>query len=324
MKKNKKISENYIIHKYLRNLNFNKIETFNFKNDAAYLKIPKNKQLVVTNDTILESTDFFKNDPPESIANKIVTYNLSDISSMGASPYAYTLSLCLPVYTNDAWLTKFTKKLQILQKRNNFFLIGGDLSQSNKIIISSNFFGFAAKGKILNRTGAKVNDDIWITGNLGESSIGLAIRQKKIRLNNITKKYFLTKYLFPQHCFIGNKINNLATSAIDMSDGFYGDLENLINEKKIGASINSSLIPFSIKTKQLIRNKIINFNFLLSAGDDYELLFTAQSRNSSTISRLAKNNNIKITKVGKIIEKKGLYLDGQKIKIVYKSFQHFF
>ena len=111
MRKNKKISEKYIIHKYLRNLHYNKIETFDFKNDAAYLKIPNNKQLVVTNDTILESTDFFKNDPPESIANKIVTYNLSDISSMGAYPYAYTLSLCLPANTNDAWLVKFTKKL---------------------------------------------------------------------------------------------------------------------------------------------------------------------------------------------------------------------
>ena len=324
MKRNKKISEEYIIEKYLRNLHCNNIETFNFKNDAAYLKIPKNKQLVVTNDTILESTDFFKNDPPESIANKIVTYNLSDISSMGASPYAYTLSLCLPIYTNDTWLTKFTKKLKILQKKYNFFLIGGDLSKSNQTIISSNFFGFAAKGKILNRTGAKINDDIWITGNLGESSIGLAIRQKKIRLNSITRKYFLSKYLFPQHCFIGDKINNLATSAIDMSDGFYGDLEKIINERKIGASINSSLIPFSIKTKRLIKNKIINFNYLLSAGDDYELLFTAQSRNSSTINRLAKNNNVKITKVGRIIEKKGLYLDGKKIKITNKSFQHFF
>ena len=147
MKKNKKISEKYIIHKYLRNLHNNKIETFNFNNDAAYLKIPKNKQLVVTNDTILESTDFFKNDPPESIANKIVTYNLSDISSMGAFPYAYTLSLCLPVNTNDNWLKKFTKKLNNLQRRYNFFLIGGDLSKSNKIIISSNFFGFAPKVK---------------------------------------------------------------------------------------------------------------------------------------------------------------------------------
>ena len=98
----------------------------------------------------------------------------------------------------------------------------------------------------------------------------------------------------------------------------------MINEKKIGATINSTLIPFSIKTKQLIRNKIIKFNYLLSSGDDYELLFTSNSRNSSIISKLAKNNNIKITKVGRIIEKKGLYLDGNKIKIVNKSFQHIF
>ena len=81
-------------------------------------------------------------------------------------------------------IIKFTKKLNYLQKRYNFFLIGGDLSKSNKIIISSNFFGFAPKGKILNRIGAKINDDIWVTGNLGESSIGLAIKQKKIRLKN--------------------------------------------------------------------------------------------------------------------------------------------
>jgi len=150
------------------------------------------------------------------------------------------------------------------------------------------------------------------------------MRQKKIKINNINKKYFLTKYLYPRHCFIGDKINNFATSAIDISDGFYGDLENLINEKKIGASITSSLIPFSIKTKKLIRNKIININYLLSAGDDYELLFTSNSRNSSIISKLAKNNNIKITKVGKIIEKKGIYLDGKMIKIINKSYNHFF
>ena len=141
MKKNKKISEKYIIDKYLRNLNNNKNESFDFKNDAAYLKIPKNMQIVVTNDTILESVDFFKNDPPESLANKIVTYNLSDISSMGASPYAYTLSLCLPKSINDIWLKKFTKKLFFLQKKYNLFLIGGDLSTSHQIIISSNFFG---------------------------------------------------------------------------------------------------------------------------------------------------------------------------------------
>ena len=323
MKKNKNISEKYIIEKYLKKLNFNKKETFNFENDAAFLNVPKNKQLVVTNDTILESVDFYKNDPPESIAIKIITYNLSDISSMGSSPYAYTLSLSLPKYIKDHWLRKFFNKILSLQKKYNFFLIGGDLSQSNKIVISSNFFGYVAKGKILKRVGAKINDDIWITGNIGESTVGLKIKQKKIKINYFDKKYFLNKYLYPIHCNLGNKIINYATSAIDISDGFYGDLSKLINDKKFGASIKNSLIPFSGKTKKLIKNRKININSLLSSGDDYELIFTTNSKNSSIIKRISKKNNIKVTKVGKIIRKKGIYLDNKKIKITNKSFEHF-
>ena len=324
MKKNKVITEKYIINKYLRNLNFNKVETFNFNNDAAYLKIPKNKQLIVTNDTITESVDFFTKDPAESLANKIVTYNLSDISSMGASPYAYTLSLSLPQSINDIWLKKFTKKLFFLQKKYNLFLIGGDLSTSHKIVISSNFFGFISKGKILTRTGAKINDDIWVTGNIGESSIGLKIKQKKIKINHIDKKYFLQKYLYPRHFSLGNKIINYASSAIDISDGFYGDLENLINEKNIGASIYTNSIPFSNKAKKLIRKRKVSLDYLLTAGDDYELIFTANSKKYLMIKQLAKKNNIKITKVGRITQRKGIYLDNKKIKIINKSFQHFF
>ena len=166
MKKNKKISEKFIIKKYLRSLNANKKETFDFKNDASYLKVPNNKKLVITNDSIVESVDFFKNDPPESIAAKISTYNLSDISSMGAKPFAYTLSLCLPKYIDSQWLKKFTYRLNYFQKKFDYFLIGGDLSKSNEIMISSNFFGFTPKNNIILRTTAKLNDEIWVTGNL--------------------------------------------------------------------------------------------------------------------------------------------------------------
>ena len=73
--------------------------------------------MIVTNDTIVESVDFFKNDPPESIAKKIITYNLSDISSMGAIPYSYTLSLSLPKGLKEIWLSKFVNKLFSLQKK---------------------------------------------------------------------------------------------------------------------------------------------------------------------------------------------------------------
>ena len=319
----KKISEKNIINKYLKKLNFNKKETFNFTNDASYLKLPNKKKIIVTNDSIVESVDFFKNDPPESIANKIVTCNLSDISSMGASPYSYTLSLCLPKNIKEIWIKRFTKKLFFLQKKFNFFLIGGDLSNSNKIVISSNFFGFIDKGKILKRTNAKINDDIWVTGNIGDSFIGLMIKHKKIQIDHIKKKYFIKKYLYPSHCFFGQKINNIATSAIDISDGFYGDLQKLLDSKNIGAALESNDNFISHYAKKLIQSKKIHINHLLNAGDDYELIFTANSKKSLIIKRLSEENNIKITRVGKIIHKKGIYLDKKKIKIVNKSFKHF-
>ena len=323
MKNKHNISEDYIITKYLKKLSFNKDETFNFKNDAAYFKIPKDKKLIVTNDTILETIDFFKNDPPESIANKIVTCNLSDISSMGAIPFAYTLSLCLPNTVTRNWLKKFANKLFYLQKKYNFFLIGGDLSRSNKIIISSNFFGIVNKNKILTRDGSKINDNIWVTGNLGESSIGLKIIKNKIKINKKDKNYYLKKYYYPKHFLFGQKLVNYASSAIDISDGFYGDLNKLISSHNLGANIDSKLIPYSNRTKMLIQKKLIKINFLLSSGDDYQLIFTAADKHSLKIKKLAKLNNVKITKVGTITQKKGIYLDNKKINLINKSFQHF-
>ena len=323
MKNKHNISEDYIITKYLKKLSFNKDETFNFKNDAAYFKIPKDKKLIVTNDTILETIDFFKNDPPESIANKIITCNLSDISSMGAIPYAYTLSLCLPKNINRNWLKEFANKLFYLQKKYNFFLMGGDLSRSKKIIISSNFFGIVNKNKILTRDGSKINDNIWVTGNLGDSSIGLKIIKNKIKINKKDKNYYLKKYYYPKHFLFGQKLVNYASSAIDISDGFYGDLNKLISSHNLGAQIDSKLIPYSNRTKMLIQKKLIKINFLLSSGDDYQLIFTAADKNSLKIKKLAKLNNVKITKVGTITQKKGIYLDNKKINLINKSFQHF-
>ena len=191
MKKYKGISEKNIIYKYLKKLNFQKLETFNFENDAAFIKLPKNKKLVITNDTILESVDFFKNDKPESIANKIVTYNLSDISAMGSSPYAYTLSLCLPKYIKHDWLKRFTKKLNFLQKKYNFFLIGGDLSKSNKII------AFIAKTNTPILNFSKINhhriNDFWIPKFSNKNSI--VIKKNKFYILRSKEKIRIPSYL---------------------------------------------------------------------------------------------------------------------------------
>jgi len=317
------ISEADIIFKYLKKLNLKKKETFNFENDGAFLKQKKNMEIVVTNDAITETVDFFQNDDPESIAQKIMTYNLSDLSSLGAIPYAYTMSLSLPKGINKSWLEKFTNKLLSLQKEFNIFLLGGDIGSANQIHISANFFGYVKKNLIIKRQSSKLGDSIWITGCIGESYIGLLIKQKKINIKPGFQNFFINKYLYPVPCMLGSSIVNFTNSAIDISDGFLGDLSKLLN-KKLGADLLFSKIPFSKNTKHLIDQKIIDPNSLLTGGDDYQLIFTSQKKNDSIIANIAKKNNYSVHKVGTIINKKGIFLDGNKINDPAKSFQYFF
>jgi len=325
MKKNNinSLSEKDIIYGYLKKLNFNQKESFDFKNDGAFLKKKIGKEIIVTNDSIIESIDFFKNDSAESIAQKIISYNLSDLSSMGAKPYCYTLSLMLPHNVGKIWIINFVRKLLYLQKKYNFFLLGGDIAKSNNIAISANFFGYAKKKFIINRDTSKIGDSIWVTGNIGDSYIGLLVKQNKLKIKNKLHNYFIKKYLFPNPCMIGSYFSHLPNAAIDISDGFLGDLSKLLNNR-LGANIFTKNIPFTKNTKYLIKNKFINSSSLLNAGDDYELIFTSSKLNENKIKAIAKKNKFKISKVGRIIENKGMFLDGKKMKNTGNSFEYFF
>ena len=325
MNKIKKVclTENDIINQYLSKLNFKKKESFNFKNDGALLLNKQGKQIIVTNDSIVESIDFFKDDQPESIAQKIVTYNLSDLSAMGAKPYSYTLSLLISHKVDKIWIKKFKNKLLFFQKKYNFFLLGGDIGKSNQINISANFFGYINHNSYIKREFPMLGDIIWATGNIGESFIGLLILTNKLKVESKIKKYFLNKYFFPKPCLLGEEISNFVNCAIDISDGFLGDLSKLLNNS-LGAELNSSAFPFSINAKKLINTKAINSFSLLKSGDDYELIFTTTNQNESKILNIFKRNNYKISKVGRIIEKKGIFIDKKKLLKSNISYQYIF
>ena len=183
MKKNiskkNNFTESIIIDRLFSKLHFNKPETFNFKNDAAFLKNKSNYKIIATNDSISEKIDFFINDDPKSIAQKIITYNLSDLSAMGAKPYCYMLNLCLTKKINYNWIKVFTNHLLKLQKKYNFFLLGGDLSKSNSLMISSTFYGYAKSNYIIPQNKVKNHEDIWVTGYLGDSCLGFKIKKIK-------------------------------------------------------------------------------------------------------------------------------------------------
>ncbi len=322
--KKNNLSEKLIINKYLKKLNFNKKGTFNFENDGAYLELKNNNyKLTVTTDNISENIDFFSKDDPKSIAQKITTVNLSDIFAMGAVPHSYLLSLFLPNYINENWINSFTNQLKKIQNKYRFYLIGGDLSKSNKLIISSTFFGFINKNLEVFQNKFKLNDDIWVTGNIGDSKIGLEILKKNISTNSKTKQYFIKKYLYPKPHDLGPLIVNQINSMKDISDGLIGDLTDMLNGK-YGALINLNKIPLSVNTKKILNNKNnLKIENLLNAGDDYGLIIISSQKNRNKIMSISSRNNVKISCIGKIIREKGIHFDSHFDMKNIKKFDHF-
>ena len=325
-KKSKKIplNEFNIINKFLKKLNFNKKTVFNFENDGASITIPKGKELVISNDTLIENVHFFKNDSPKSIALKSIRTNLSDIMSMGAIPISYSMSLSLSKNIDNLWLRKFSNALYQEQKKYKIYLIGGDIVASKVLSISITIFGLTNKNKNILRSGAKINDDIWITGNIGDSHLGFKILKKKETISNKKiKNYFINSYYFPKPpVIIGNKLNKIMTSAIDISDGFLGDLDKISINFNKGSTIFADKIPLSRKLKMLINKKKLDYKDILSGGDDYQLLFTSSPINERKIRRFSKLYDVKITKIGFIDSSKKLKFIGYKLKGIKKSYTH--
>ncbi len=318
------LSEKLIINKYFKKLNLNKKGTFNFENDGAYLELKnKNYKLTVTTDTISEDIDFFSEDDPKSIAQKITTVNLSDIFAMGAFPHSYLLNLHLPNNINLNWLNSFSSELKKIQRKYGFYLLGGDLSKSNKLIVSSTFFGFIKNKLEIFQNKFDLHDDILITGNIGESKIGLEILKKKILSNKNLKQYFIKKYLYPIPCKLGPLIANHVNSMKDISDGLIGDLTDMLNDK-YGALINVNKIPLSVKTKKILNNKnYFRLEDLLNAGDDYGLIIISNQKNRNKILNIANKNNINIALIGKVIREKGIHFDSHLDIKNIKKFDHF-
>ena len=324
-KLSEKLSEKFIINSLLKKLNFSKQGTFNFKNDAAYLSTYKNYKTIVTTDSITENIDFFYNDPPESVAQKLVCINLSDLSAMGSEPVAYTLNLSLTMKININWLKRFTNRLLILQKQYNFYLLGGDISQSSELSISANFFGKAKLKDILSQNRCSVGDDIWITGNLGNSYLGYRIFiNSRFKINNKDETFYKNSYLYPAPCMFGSIASKYISAATDISDGFYGDLNKILNNK-VGASLvrKDFLISNNLKNIISINKSKISIEDILSWGDDYQLVFTANKNFKNKINNLGKKNNIKLTNIGTIIKAKGIYDDSMNVIKNISSYDHF-
>ncbi len=288
----------------------------------------KSKKLVVSVDTYVEGVHFINFKKPDLVIKKIIRSSISDLICKGVKPKYYFISGSGNHKSfSSSNLVKISQSLKQEQKKYKVFLSGGDTVWSKKLSFTITSIGFSKK--IVFRNKAKINDDIYVTGTLGDSYAGLNILKKKINTSKILKNYFENKYYQPSLCLeLTDKLLSFANTSIDISDGLIADLEKLINKQKLSYKLDLNNIPISKNLLKLLTTKKLNKISFISQGDDYQILFTADPSKFRIISKIAKSSSIKISKIGKICtpSQKSEIIDqkGKKIAVKHKGFYHKF
>ena len=264
----------------------------------------KSKKTVISVDTYNINTHFVDFKSPDLVVKKILRSSISDLICKGVKPKFYFISGSgNKNHFSKKNLSKILKSLKKEQKKYDISLCGGDTTFSNKLSFTIISLGYSKS--IVYRNKSRLNDDIYVTGNLGDSFIGLQILKGKIKVNNKISQYFIKKYYEPdlKLKFI-NSLLKLANTSIDISDGLIDDLKKMINRQSVSFHIFEKNIPISNSLSELIKIKKLRKIDVTSRGDDYEILFTANSNKSRIIKKISNNTGVKITKIGKIISGK--------------------
>jgi thiamine-monophosphate kinase len=300
--------------------------------DVAVVEVGQRgtKALLVTTDILIEDIHFDLSwTDPSQLGRKALAVNLSDIASTGGIPKYFLISLGLPKNLSLSFISSFYRGLKKEAKRFRVELIGGDTSLSNKIVINICLLGEGRRKDLLFRRGARVSDDLFVSGTLGDAALGLRILQKKGKIKGA--EGLIRKHLSPcPRVELGQAIakRHWATAMIDVSDGLLIDTSHLLQESGVGVRVSEDRIPLSRLYQKWIRFFSKDpFQLALSGGEDYELLFTAPPEMRERISSLARSLRIPITRIGEILPiKEGLRIikkDGKEYFPSRLGFEHF-
>ena len=288
----------------------------------------KKKGVVISVDTYNLGIHFLNFKYPDLVIKKILRSSISDLICKGVKPMFYFISGSgnKKTFTKNN-LYKISKSLKSEQNKFNIDLCGGDTTFSNKLSFTIISLGYS--NKIIYRNKAKLNDNIYVTGNLGDSYLGLKALSNDAKFKNKDKLFFIDKYYKPKLPLNLTKyLLKFANSSIDVSDGLIDDLVKMINRQRLSFHLFENKIPVSNKLSNFIKKQRLNKINLISNGDDYQVLFTADIKKARIIQNASKSTGIKITKIGKIVSGKdrSLIFDekGKQIQAKSKGYIHQF
>jgi len=311
-----------LIKNYFQKLSKKSPSALNLNDDVFF---DKKNRLVVSVDTYTEGNHFIDFKKPDLVIKKIIRSSISDLICKGVKPKYYFISGSGNKKSfSKSNLSKISKSLNQEQNKYKIFLSGGDTVFSNKLSFTITSIGFA--NDIIYRNKAKINDDIYVSGNLGDSYLGLLILKNKLKINNQLKKYFINQYFMPDiQLKLTDQIKKFANTSIDISDGLLADLDKMINNQKLSYKLFLDDIPISNNLKKILDlKKLPKINYV-SNGDDYQVLFTASKNKVRIIRNIASNCRVKLTKIGSIQSyvKKSSVINSKNVKTMPKNKGYF-
>jgi thiamine-monophosphate kinase len=276
--------------------------------DAALLSPPAGSSLVVSTDTLIAGVHFPVNTDAHAVGYKTLAVNLSDMAAMGAEPAWISLAISLPE-KDDAWLAEFSRGLFALATEFGVQLIGGDTTRG-PLCMSVQIIGFVPEGQALRRSGAQAGDGVFLTGTIGDAGLGLLLKQElkqaSQQIVSDVSQRLIQRLEYPTpRISAGLALRGLATSAIDISDGLAADLGHVLTASAVGADIEIDRLPLSEAFLSLAAQG--DWLRAISAGDDYELCFTAPMAQEAAILERLQAVDCPCVRIGEITARPGLH-----------------
>ena len=268
--------------------------------DAALLQVPANVQLVVAMDTLNDGVHFPIDTAPADIGRKALAVNLSDLAAMGARPAWCTLSLSLPE-ADATWIDGFLDGFLELAGAHGVALVGGDTTRG-PLSICVTAHGLVEAGSALRRSGARVGDDIWISGTLGDAAGALA----QLQAGNAVDPALHARLDRPvPRVALGRALRGIATACIDVSDGLLADLGHVCMASTVGAEVEIDALPASAALRSAF-DEGSRRTLQATGGDDYELCFTTPAAMQTEVERAAHMADVEIARIGRVVEGEGV------------------
>jgi len=317
--------------------------SLDLRDDAALLDPPAGETLVLTLDTLVAGVHYLPDDPADSVAQKLLRVSLSDLAAMGARPVGYLLSVSLPRDVGEDWLAGFAGGLRADQERFGLGLLGGDTTATpGPANLSATLLGTVPKGRALRRGGAAPGEAVYVSGSLGEATVGLELARGGLPVLSVAPKDsdvpgipfdaaegLIARYRCPApRLALGRALlaDGLATAAVDVSDGLVADLDHLLAPGGLGATVALNDVPLSAPLCQLAAQESAWLPRFVSGGDDYELLFTAPPDRAEAVAALAQRLALPLTRIGTVDPVPGVRLHdahGVEVALAQGGWSHF-